>query len=178
MKGINAENHAAEAPKTKGLADTTSAHDDWLRRGPFLYDFDFHTYVRCVRRVPRPRNICNEGGHRRVPLFLFDSHYVLAQQYVQELDVQGQCEVVVLEALKSPSSDLNNGEDNSAFKSVLGTLLTCPGRGNCNIRHRTTRRRCSHVAINGKPDVQTSRFLLVEPRRRLTEQIEFLCWRM
>ena len=30
------EEHAAEAPKTKGLADTTSAHDDWLRRGPFL----------------------------------------------------------------------------------------------------------------------------------------------
>ena len=63
------EEHAAEAPKTKGLADTTSAHDDWLRRGPFLYDFDFHTYVRYVRRVPRPRNIRNEGGHRRVPLF-------------------------------------------------------------------------------------------------------------
>ena len=55
------EEHAAEAPKTKGLADTTSAHDDWLRRGPFLYDFDFHTYVKCVRRVPRPRNIRNEG---------------------------------------------------------------------------------------------------------------------
>ena len=72
------------------------------------------------------------GGHRRVPLFLFDSHYVLAQQYVQELDVQGQCKVVVLEALKCPSPDLNNGEDNSAFKSVLGTLPACPGRGHCN----------------------------------------------
>ena len=67
-----------------------------------------------------------------MPLFLFDSHYVLAQQYVQELDVQGQCEVVVLEALKCRSPDLNNGEDNSSFKSVLGTLLTCPGRGHCN----------------------------------------------
>ena len=63
----------------------------------------------------RPRNTRNEGGHRRVPLFLFDSHYVLAQQYVQELDVQGQCKVVVLEALKCRSPDFNNGEDNSAF---------------------------------------------------------------
>ena len=109
------EEHAAEAPNTKGLMNTTSAHDDWLRRGPFLYHLDFHTYVRYVHRVPRPRKTRNEGRHRRVPLFLFDSHYVLAQQYVQELDVQGQCNVVVLEALKCPSPDLNNGEDNSAF---------------------------------------------------------------
>ena len=66
------------------------------------------------------------------PLLFFESLYVLAESFVQELDVQGQCKVVVLEALKCPSPDMNNGEDNAAFKSVLGTLLTCPGRGQCN----------------------------------------------
>ena len=48
------------------------------------------------------------------------------------LDIDGQCKNVVLEALKCPSPDLNNGEDNAAFKSLVGTLLTCPGRGYCN----------------------------------------------
>ena len=66
------------------------------------------------------------------PLLFFESLYVLAESFVQELDVQGQCKVVVLEALKCPSPDMNNGEDNAAFKSVLGTLLTCPGRGLCS----------------------------------------------
>ena len=129
---LEEEVHIEEVPRTRGLTNTTSAHDDWLHRGPFLHDLDLHTYVRHVHRTPRPRKTRNEERRRRVPLFLFDSHYVLAQQYVQELDVQGQCKVVVLEALKCPSPELNDGEDNSSFKSVLGTLLTCPGRGHCN----------------------------------------------
>ena len=77
------EANPEEAPRTKGLLHTASAHDDWLHRGPFLYDFDLHTYVRYVHRVPRPRKPRNEETQRRMPLFLFDSHYVLAQQYVQ-----------------------------------------------------------------------------------------------
>ena len=38
-----------------GLEFTTSAHDDWLHRGPFLYDLDFHTYIRCVCRKARAK---------------------------------------------------------------------------------------------------------------------------
>ena len=54
------------------------------------------------------------------------------KKYLQELDVIGQCKVVVLEALKCPSPELNHGEDNAAFKSVFGTLLKCPWPGQCN----------------------------------------------
>ena len=88
------EANPEKAPMTKGLLHTTSANDDWLHRGTSLYDFDFHTYVRHAHRVPRPRKPRNEERQRRMPLFLFDSHYVLAQQYVQELDVQGHCKAV------------------------------------------------------------------------------------
>ena len=37
------------------LEATTSAHDDWLHRGPFLFDMDFHTYMRFTVRKPRPK---------------------------------------------------------------------------------------------------------------------------
>ena len=37
------------------LETTTSAHDDWLHRGPFLFDMDFHTYVRFTARKPRAK---------------------------------------------------------------------------------------------------------------------------
>ena len=32
------------------LRETTSPHDDWLHRGPWLYDMDFHNYIRFVSR--------------------------------------------------------------------------------------------------------------------------------
>ena len=38
------------------LEATTSAHDDWLHRGPFLFDMDFHTYMRFTDRKPRPKD--------------------------------------------------------------------------------------------------------------------------
>ena len=38
------------------LEATTSAHDDWLHRGPFLFDMDFHTYVRFTIRRPLARD--------------------------------------------------------------------------------------------------------------------------
>ena len=39
------------------LEATTSAHDDWLHRGPFLFDMDFHTYMRFTIRKPIPKEI-------------------------------------------------------------------------------------------------------------------------
>jgi len=36
-----------------------------------------------------------------------------------------------MEALKCPLPSLNNGEDNAVFKSLIGTLIKCPGPGHC-----------------------------------------------
>lgn len=153
------ETNAEETSRTTGLMQTTSAHDDWLHRGPFLYELDFHTYVRYVHREPLARNPRKQDADRMKPVFLFDSHYALAKEYMQELDTQGTCKVVVLEALKCPSPELNHGEDNAAFKSILGSLLKCPGRGECNnpLICRKYFFQCRHAKSDDEPSVFTSR---------------------
>ena len=63
--------------------------------------------------------------------FLFDSHYALATSHWQQLVVEGKKFLVVMEALKCPVPVLNNGEDNAVSKSLIGTLIKCPGPGHC-----------------------------------------------
>ena len=60
---------------------TTSAHDDWLHRGPFLFDMDFHTYMRFVDRKPRPKDSKISDADRIEHVFLFDSHDALAASH-------------------------------------------------------------------------------------------------
>ena len=38
----------------------------------------------------------------------------------------------MLEALRCSPPDMNNGEDNAMYKTLMGTLLTCPGQSRCN----------------------------------------------
>ena len=38
----------------------------------------------------------------------------------------------MLEALRCSPPDMNNGEDNAMYKTLFGTLLTCPGQSRCN----------------------------------------------
>ena len=60
------------------LEATTSAHDDWLHRGKFLWRMDFHTYIRFTLRKPRPKHLKVSDTERAEHCFLFDSHYALA----------------------------------------------------------------------------------------------------
>ena len=113
------------------LEATTSAHDDWLHRGPFLFDMDFHTYMRFTVRRPRPKDqkVCDVD--RAQHCFFFDEHYALSTSHWQQLITDGNAKLVVMEALKCPLPTLNNGEDNAVFKSLIGTLIKCPGPGHC-----------------------------------------------
>jgi len=113
------------------LEATTSAHDDWLHRGPYLFDMDFHTYMRFTVRRPRPKQLKVSDVDRAEHSFLFDSHYALAASHWQQLVTEGHAKLVVMEALKCPLPNLNKGEDNAVFKSLIGTLIKCPGRGHC-----------------------------------------------
>jgi len=63
--------------------------------------------------------------------FLFDSHYALAKTHWQQVATDGHAKLVVMEALKCPLPNANNGEDNAVFKSLIGTLIKCPGPGHC-----------------------------------------------
>ena len=113
------------------LESTTSAHDDWLHRGPFLFDMDFHTYMRFTVRKPRPRHLKVSEVDQAEHCFLFDSHYALAASHWQQLVTDGHAKLIVMEALRCPLPSLNNGEDNAVFKSLIGTLIKCPGPGHC-----------------------------------------------
>lgn len=132
VEALSDDEHVEQTVNISALNHTTSAHDDWLHRGPFLYDLDFHTYVEYVHREPRAKRAQAKDSERHQDIFLFDAHYSLAESYVQTLDTQGQCKVVVLEALKCPSPAANAGEDNAVFKSLIGSLLRCPGQGHCS----------------------------------------------
>lgn len=114
----------------QALRETTSPHDDWLHRGPFLFDLDVHTYVRFVHRVDLADYRGQTDLQRADDVFAFDAHYALAGRYGQKLDRHTN-RLVVMEALKCPSPELNCGEDNAAYKCVIGTLLRCPGPGRC-----------------------------------------------
>ena len=113
------------------LEATTSAHDDWLHRGKLLWHMDFHTYIRFTLRKPRPKALKVSDTERAEHCFLFDSHYALAMSHWQQLVTDGHSKLVVMEALKCPLPSVNNGEDNAVFKSLIGTLLKCPGPGHC-----------------------------------------------
>ena len=92
---------------------------------------DFHTYIRFSVRKPRPKDFKVSDADRAEHIFLFDSHYALAASHWQQLLTDGHAKLVVTEALKCPLPSLNNGEDNAVFKSLLGTLIKCPGPGHC-----------------------------------------------
>ena len=54
------------------LEATTSAHDDWLHRGSFLFDMDFHTYIRFTVRRPRPKELKISNLNCAEHVFVFD----------------------------------------------------------------------------------------------------------
>ena len=63
------------------LETTTSPHDNWLHRCSFLFDMDFHTYIRFTVRKPRPKQLKISDADRTDQVFLFDSHYALAASH-------------------------------------------------------------------------------------------------
>ena len=66
----------ADKLQMKTLRPTTSAHDDWLHRGPYLHDMAFHTYVEYCDRVRLPRKAPADEQ-----LFVFEPHYALSKSY-------------------------------------------------------------------------------------------------
>ena len=127
----NAADCAQDDLNITAFEATTSAHDDWLHRGPFLFEMDFHTYMRFAVRKPRPKKQRATDADRAEHHFLFDAHYALAETHWQQLVTEGVSKLVVMEALRCPPPGLNNGEDNAVFKSLIGTLIRCPGPGQC-----------------------------------------------
>jgi hypothetical protein len=117
------------------LDATTSAHDDWLHRGPLLFDMDFHTYQRFTVRKPRPKELRICDADRVEHVFLFDSHYAFAASHWQQLVTEGLSKLVVMEAF----TYMMQTALTTSFSSILITHLPhhigkrCPLMGSRNL---------------------------------------------
>ena len=69
--------------------------DEWLHRGPALYDMDLNTYVSHVEREEKPWLHAATSSHRQGDTHLlvpFDAHYKLAGHYAQRVKLR--CTVI------------------------------------------------------------------------------------
>ena len=108
----------------KTLRSTTSTHDDWLHRGPYLHDLPFHTYTEYVDRVRRPRE-----PPPSQQLFEFEAHYALSRSYCQTITTPAR--VPVLEALKFVAPGSSKNEENELYKHLVASLTRCTCTDGC-----------------------------------------------
>ena len=102
----------ADTLQMKTLRCTTSAHDDWLHRGPYLHDMAFHTYVEYCDRVRLPGKTTMDEQ-----IFFFEPHYALAKTYGQRIKTPAR--IPVLEALKFVPPGDTTKEDNALYRAAL-----------------------------------------------------------
>ena len=119
------EDVEADLVQMKTLRSTTSAHDDWLHRGPFLHDMPFHTYCEYIDRVRLPRKAPPD-----IRQFLFEPHYALSRTYCQQPTTPAR--VPVLEALKFPPPGEATAEENAQYKGLVGSLRCCTCPDGCS----------------------------------------------
>ena len=106
---------------------TSSRHDDWLHRGPYLADLPWQIYMMRVQRVRKPRH----PSASYVELFFFDAHYALSTLYCQQVEYSGACAVPRTIGSVCPPQDEDEGEAHAAYKLMLLSRTRCPGPGAC-----------------------------------------------
>ena len=109
----------------KTLRATTSAHDDWLHRGPYLHDIAFHTYAEYIDRVRLPHQAPSDGQ-----VFQFEPHYALSRSYCQRIRTPAR--IPVLEALRFVPPGESTREENTLYKHLVGSLLRCTCPESCS----------------------------------------------
>ena len=115
----------ADLIQMKTLRSTTSTHDDWLHRGPYLHDIAFHTYAEYIDPVRLPRHAPAEEQ-----IFRFEPHYALARSYGQRINTPAR--IPVLEALRFVPPGETTKEENALYKHIVGSLLRCTCAESCS----------------------------------------------
>ena len=119
-----------EGTKKQAFTETQAHRDDWLHRGEFLADVDYYHYSRYFERIEQPRSGTAQSfqkNHGRY--FLFDSHYPLSRTYVQVL--RRVPKTVQNVGPSCQRSEVNNSEENSAYKAFFHSCTRCTGAGQC-----------------------------------------------
>ena len=122
----SAKEPPAKKQRLQQFTAGTSVRDDWLHRGDAMQDVDFYHYIEYIQRLKKP--LMNESTDVMC-IYFFDQHYPVAKSFVQTLRPKHMLPRIV--GHMCPRADVNGGEDNAAFKSMLFAPLRCPGPGRC-----------------------------------------------
>jgi len=122
----SAKEPPAKKQRLQQFTAGTSVRDDWLHRGDALQDVDFYHYIEYIERQKKPLQNESKQG---MCIYFFDQHYPMAKSFVQTLRRKHVLPRIV--GHMCPKADVNGGEDNAAFKSMLFAPLRCPGPGRC-----------------------------------------------
>ena len=95
------------------LKTTSTRIDDWLHRGPFLQELTLVTYIRHINRVTKPA----KESSRRL-MFFFDAHYLLANEYCQDIITNAEA-VPRLVGPNCPPARTDELEEHSMHKLML-----------------------------------------------------------
>ena len=106
---------------------TSSRHDDWLHRGPFLADLPWQVYMMRVQRVRKP----TQAGADYTELFFFDKHYALSALYCQEIRYAATVAVPRVIGSTCPAESEAEKESHAAYKLMLFARTRCPGPAAC-----------------------------------------------
>ena len=106
---------------------TSSRHDDWLHRGPFLADLPWHAYMMRVRRTRKP----SQPGADYSQYFFFDRHYNLSALYGQQLRYDTRAAIPRLVGSVCPPKEEDNGEPYAAYNLMLFSRARCLGPEHC-----------------------------------------------
>ena len=129
-EGEEPEDEEGEDPCTLEASEcrvTSSRHDDWLHRGPYLADLPWQIYMMRVQRVRKPVR----ASASYVELFFFDAHYALSTLYCQMVAYNRPCVVPRTIGSLCPPQDEDEGEAHAAYKLMLFSRTRCPGPGAC-----------------------------------------------
>ncbi len=103
------------------VTTSTNNADDYAHRGDKLHAMPYYIYRTYVRRVLQPSR-AKAGGPRH---FAFESHYVMAPRYVQEVCLT-KISVPTIDGFQCPTW-AQDPEQNSLFKALLFTPWACEG---------------------------------------------------
>ena len=109
------------------MHSTTSRHDDWLHRGPFLADLPWLVYMMRVQRVRKPLGANADYSQ----LFFFDDHYTIGVLYCQQIQYCTQLAIPRIVGSVCPPMEEDGGEAHARYKLILFSRTRCPGRLAC-----------------------------------------------
>ena len=152
-----------EVVETTMFTTSTNTADDYAHRGAALQTMPFYVYRMRVLRHSRQSLAAAAGPN----CFEFDSHYALANTYVQVV-MLCRTDVPTIDGFQCPTWQ-QDAEQNALLKHILFTPWMCDGALNCGSVHKFSHMlsNCSCTREMDAKDAQVSEICAREHKRFL-----------